>query len=117
MNATYVSHQIIQGKMNAQIVLPWAIWGKINAPFVFPSIICGSVGDERAIPCPSISWGMERIPIDETPWARCLQGAGDARWVAVAVVVVVCCVVVAFPKGAQNGVGPNETRMVSKGIE
>ena len=36
---------------------------------------------------------MRRSPqrISESPWARCLQGAVDARWV---VVVVVCCVVV-----------------------
>ena len=34
---------------------------------------------------------LERIK--EPPWARCLQGAVDARW------VVVRCVVVAFPGG------------------
>ena len=29
--------------------------------------------------------------INEPPWARCLQGAVDARWVVVGGVVVVCC--------------------------
>ncbi len=35
-----------------------------------------------------IRGAMERII--EPPWARCLQGAGGARWVVV-VVVVACC--------------------------
>ena len=29
--------------------------------------------------------------INESPWARCLQGAVDARWVVVVIVVVGCC--------------------------
>ena len=35
---------------------------------------------------------LERI--NEPPWARCLQGAVDARWVVLVVVVVVVVVVV-----------------------
>ena len=41
----------------------------------------------------SVNVGMRRSPqrINESPWARCLQGVVDARWVVVVVVVVVCC--------------------------
>ena len=37
--------------------------------------------------------------INESPWARRLQGAVDARWVVVVVVAVCCFVVVVAPGG------------------
>ena len=52
--------------------------------------------------------------INEPPWARCLQGAVDARWVVV--VVVLCCVVLCCRRRPTGGSGLTSNRALGSTV-